>query len=150
MVSPSPSVCACSMCSTSLETQAVFQYLGSGPGQAPTAQAIREALSACSPSLWWVVLAFLILCASGFLIRRRKESWAPTCCWAWSGAGPPAPAGNPMGVPALLAGSLGAGGLGLSAFTAGLFAVPMTEFTFSVSLAAMGKRPWPSPFIFCW
>ena len=54
----------------SLETQAVFQYLGSGP-QAPTAQAIRELIGMLSVFVW-VVLAFLILYASGFLIRRRK------------------------------------------------------------------------------
>ena len=52
----------------SLETQAVFQYLGSGP-QAPTAQAIRELIGMLSVFVW-VVLAFLILYASGFLIRR--------------------------------------------------------------------------------
>ena len=132
----------------SLETQAVFQYLGSGP-QAPTAQAIRELIGMLSVFVW-VVLAFLILYASGFLIRRRKESWAPTCCWAWSGGRWPAcSCWKPCawGCWPLLAG-LGLGVLaawGLSAFTAGLFAVPMTEFTFSVSLAAMGKRPWPSP-----
>ena len=54
----------------SLETQAVFQYLGSGP-QAPTAQAIRELIGMLSVFVW-VVLAFLILYASGFLIRHRK------------------------------------------------------------------------------
>ena len=54
-----------------LETQAVFQYLGSGP-TAPTAQAIRELVGMLSVFVW-VVLAFLILYASGFLIRRRKK-----------------------------------------------------------------------------
>ena len=56
----------------SLETQAVFQYLGkAGPLQGPTAQAIRELIGMLSVFVW-VVLAFLILYASGFLIRRRK------------------------------------------------------------------------------
>ena len=135
----------------SLETQAVFQYLGSGP-QAPTAQAIRELIGMLSVFVW-VVLAFLILYASGFLIRRRKGELGTylllgmergqvarlllleTLC---------------MGVLALLAG-LGLGVLaawGLSAFTAGLFAVPMTEFTFSVSLAAMGKTALAFSLIF--
>lgn len=65
----------------SLETQAVFQYLGSGP-QAPTAQAIRELIGMLSVFVW-VVLAFLILYASGFLINstlfrifsETKSSW---------------------------------------------------------------------------
>lgn len=135
----------------SLETQAVFQYLGSGP-QAPTAQAIRELIGMLSVFVW-VVLAFLILYASGFLIRRRKGELGTylllgmergqvarlllleTLC---------------MGVLALLTG-LGLGVLaawGLSAFTAGLFAVPMTEFTFSVSLAAMGKTALAFSLIF--
>lgn len=39
---------------------------------------------------------------------------------------------------------------GLSAFTAGLFAVPMTEFTFSVSLAAMGKTALAFSLSSCW
>lgn len=135
----------------SLETQAVFQYLGSGP-QAPTAQAIRELIGMLSVFVW-VVLAFLILYASGFLIRHRKGELGTylllgmergqvarlllleTLC---------------MGVLALLTG-LGLGVLaawGLSAFTAGLFAVPMTEFTFSVSLAAMGKTALAFSLIF--
>ena len=134
----------------SLETQAVFQYLGSGP-QAPTAQAIRELIGMLSVFVW-VVLAFLILYASGFLIRRRKGElgtylllgmergrWPACSCWkpcAW-GAGPAAGLG--LGV---------AAAWGLSAFTAGLFAVPMTEFTFSVSLAAMGKTALAFSLIF--
>ena len=50
----------------SLETQAVFQYLGSGP-QAPTAQAIRELIGMLSVFVW-VVLAFLIR-----VIRKGKK-----------------------------------------------------------------------------
>ena len=107
----------------SLETQAVFQYLGSGP-QAPTAQAIRELIGMLSVFVW-VVLAFLILYASGFLIRRRKGElgtylllgmergrWPACSCWkpcAWGcwpcwqdwgwgcwrpGACPPSPPGS--------------------------------------------------------
>ena len=88
----------------SLETQAVFQYLGSGP-QAPTAQAIRELIGMLSVFVW-VVLAFLILYASGFLIRRRKGELGTTCCWAWSGGRWPAcSCWKPVhGVLALLAG----------------------------------------------
>ena len=125
-----------------LETQAVFQYLGSGP-TAPTAQAIRELVGMLSVFVW-VVLAFLILYASGFLIRRRKKELG-TYLLLGMGRGQVArlllleTAG--MGLLALLVG-LGLGVLaawGLSAFTAGLFAVPMTMFTFSVSLSSLGK-----------
>ncbi len=125
-----------------LETQAVFQYLGSGP-TAPTAQAIRELVGMLSIFVW-VVLAFLILYASGFLIRRRKKELG-TYLLLGMGRGQVArlllleTAG--MGLLALLVG-LGLGVLaawGLSAFTAGLFAVPMTMFTFSVSLSSLGK-----------
>lgn len=125
-----------------LETQAVFRYLGSGP-QAPTAQAIRELVGMLSVFVW-VVLAFLILYASGFLIRRRKKELG-TYLLLGMGRGQVArlllleTAG--MGLLALLVG-LGLGALaawGLSAFTAGLFAVPMTMFTFSVSLSSLGK-----------
>ena len=113
-----------------LETQAVFQYLGSGP-TAPTAQAIRELVGMLSVFVW-VVLAFLILYASGFLIRRRKKELG-TYLLLGMGRGQVArlllleTAG--MGLLALLVG-LGLGVLaawGLSAFTAGLFAVPMTK-----------------------
>ena len=125
-----------------LETQAVFQYLGSGP-TAPTAQAIRELVGMLSVFVW-VVLAFLILYASGFLIRRRKKELG-TYLLLGMGRGQVArlllleTAG--MGLLALVVG-LGLGVLaawGLSAFTAGLFAVPMTMFTFSVSLPSLGK-----------
>ena len=61
----------------SLETQAVFQYLGSGP-QAPTAQAIRELIGMALPS-FGVGGAGLSdpSYASGFLIRRPEgKSWA--------------------------------------------------------------------------
>ena len=125
-----------------LETQAVFQYLGSGP-TAPTAQAIRELVGMLSVFVW-VVLAFLILYASGFLIRRRKKELG-TYLLLGMERGQVArlllleTAG--MGLLALLVG-LGLGVLaawGLSAFTAGLFAVPMTMFTFSVSLPSLGK-----------
>ena len=125
-----------------LETQAVFRYLGSGP-QASTAQAIRELVGMLSVFVW-VVLAFLILYASGFLIRRRKKELG-TYLLLGMGRGQVArlllleTAG--MGLLALLVG-LGLGALaawGLSAFTAGLFAVPMTMFTFSVSLSSLGK-----------
>ena len=43
----------------SLETQAVFQYLGSGP-KAPTAQAIRELIGMLSVFVW-VVLALSLI-----------------------------------------------------------------------------------------
>ena len=125
-----------------LETQAVFQYLGQS-SRADVAQAIRELVGMLSVFVW-VVLAFLILYASGFLIRRRKKELG-TYLLLGMGRGQVArlllleTAG--MGLLALVVG-LGLGVLaawGLSAFTAGLFAVPMTMFTFSVSLPSLGK-----------
>ena len=125
-----------------LETQAVFQYLGQS-SRASVAQAIRELVGMLSVFVW-AVLAFLILYASGFLIRRRKGELG-TYLLLGMGRGQVArlllleTAG--MGLLALAVG-LGLGVLaawGLSAFTAGLFAVPMTMFTFSVSLPSLGK-----------
>ena len=125
-----------------LETQAVFQYLGQS-SRASVAQAIRELVGMLSVFVW-AVLAFLILYASGFLIRRRKGELG-TYLLLGMGRGQVArlllleTAG--MGLLALAVG-LGLGVLaawGLSAFAAGLFAVPMTMFTFSVSLPSLGK-----------
>ena len=100
-----------------LETQAVFQYLGSGP-TAPTAQAIRE-------------LVGMLSLGTYLLLGMGRGQVARLLLLETAG----------MGLLALLVG-LGLGVLaawGLSAFTAGLFAVPMTMFTFSVSLSSLGK-----------
>ena len=125
-----------------LENQSVLRFLAQNP-KVNIVEAIQRLIGMLSVFVW-VVLAFLILYASGFLIRRRKselgtylllgmERWqvarlllAETVC---------------IGVLALAAGlALGvAAAWGLSAFTARLFAVPMTYFTFSVSLPALAK-----------
>lgn len=125
-----------------LENQSVLRFLAQNP-KVNIVEAIQRLIGMLSVFVW-VVLAFLILYASGFLIRRRKselgtylllgmERWqvarlllAETVC---------------IGILALAAGLvLGVvAAWGLSAFTAGLFAVPMTYFTFSVSLPALAK-----------
>ena len=125
-----------------LETQSVLRFLAQNP-KVNVVEAIQRLIGILSVFVW-VVLAFLILYASGFLIRRRKselgtylllgmERWqvarlllVETVC---------------IGVLALAAGlALGVlAAWGLSAFTAGLFAVPMTFFAFELSLPALGK-----------
>ena len=125
-----------------LENQSVLRFLAQNP-KVNVVEAIQRLIGVLSVFVW-VVLAFLILYASGFLIRRRKnelgtylllgmERWqvarlllAETVC---------------IGVLALAAGlALGVvAAWGLSAFTAGLFAVPMTYFTFALSLPALAK-----------
>ena len=125
-----------------LETQSVLRFLAQNP-KVNVVEAIQRLIGILSVFVW-VVLAFLILYASGFLIRRRKselgtylllgmERWqvarlllVETVC---------------IGVLALAAGLvLGVlAAWGLSAFTAGLFAVPMTFFTFELSLPALVK-----------
>ena len=125
-----------------LESQSVLRYLAQSP-RMYIVDSIKNLIGMLSVFVW-VVLAFLILYASGFLIRRRKkelgtylllgmERWqvarlllAETVC---IGA-----AALALG---LVLGVLAA--WGLSAFTAGLFAVPMTFFTFSVSIPALVK-----------
>ena len=54
-----------------LETQTVIRFL-SQSSRADVVQAIRELINMLSAFVW-VVLAFLILYASAFLIRRRKK-----------------------------------------------------------------------------
>ena len=125
-----------------LESQSVLRYLAQSP-RMYIVDSIKNLIGMLSVFVW-VVLAFLILYASGFLIRRRKkelgtylllgmERWqvarlllAETVC---IGA-----AALALG---LVLGVLAA--WGLSGFTAGLFAVPMTFFTFSVSIPALVK-----------
>ena len=125
-----------------LESQSVLRYLAQSP-RVYIVDSIKNLIGMLSVFVW-VVLAFLILYASGFLIRRRKkelgtylllgmERWqvarlllAETVC---IGA-----AALALG---LVLGVLAA--WGLSGFTAGLFAVPMTFFTFSVSIPALVK-----------
>lgn len=125
-----------------LENQSVLRFLAQNP-KVNVVEAIQRLIGILSVFVW-VVLAFLILYASGFLIRRRKselgtylllgmERWqvarlllVETVC---------------IGVLALAAGlALGVlAAWGLSAFTATLFAVPMTFFTFELSLPALAK-----------
>ena len=130
-----------------LETQTVLRFLAQNP-KTGIVEAIQRLIGVLSVFVW-AVLAFLILYASGFLVRRRKRELgtylllgmergqvarlllAETACTAALALA----AGLALGVLAAW---------GLSAFTAGLFAVPMTFFTFSVSL------PWPLPPSFCW
>lgn len=125
-----------------LESQSVLRYLAQSP-RVYIVDSIKNLIGMLSVFVW-VVLAFLILYASSFLIRRRKkelgtylllgmERWqvarlllAETVC---IGA-----AALALG---LVLGVLAA--WGLSGFTAGLFAVPMTFFTFSVSIPALVK-----------
>ena len=125
-----------------LENQSVLRFLAQNP-KVNVVEAIQRLIGILSAFVW-AVLAFLILYASGFLIRRRKselgtylllgmERWqvarlllVETVC---------------IGVLALAAGlALGVlAAWGLSAFTATLFAVPMTFFTFELSLPALAK-----------
>lgn len=125
-----------------LENQSVLRFLAQNP-KVNVVEAIQRLIGILSVFVW-AVLAFLILYASGFLIRRRKselgtylllgmERWqvarlllVETVC---------------IGVLALAAGlALGVlAAWGLSAFTATLFAVPMTFFTFELSLPALAK-----------
>lgn len=125
-----------------LETQAVIRYLAQSP-RSDVVRAIQQLIGILSVFVW-VVLAFLILYASGFLVRRRSrelgtylmlgmERWQVARLLLAETA-----------VTALLALAVGLG-LGvvlsqaLSVFTAGLFAVPMTFFSFFVSVPALCK-----------
>ena len=125
----------------SVEGQGAMVYLSQS--QNPVAESIRILIDVFSVFVA-VVLACLIVYANGFLLRRRKRELG-TYLLLGMGRGQVArlllleTAG--MGLLALLVG-LGLGALaawGLSAFTAGLFAVPMTMFTFSVSPSSLGK-----------
>lgn len=125
-----------------LETQSVIRYLAQHP-RANIVGAIQQLIGILSVFVW-VVLAFLILYASGFLVRRRSrelgtylmlgmERWqvarlllAETAVIALTALA----VGLALGVVLSQA---------LSLFTAGLFAVPMTYFAFSLSLPAIGK-----------
>ena len=125
-----------------LETQTVIRYLAQHP-RTNIVEAIQQLIGILSVFVW-VVLAFLILYASGFLVRRRSrelgtylmlgmERWqvarlllAETAFTALVALA----VGLVLGVVLSQA---------LSVFTAGLFAVPMTFFTFSVSVPALLK-----------
>ncbi|WP_297211664.1 ABC transporter permease [uncultured Flavonifractor sp.] len=125
-----------------LETQTVLRFLAQHP-KTNIVEAIRELIGMLSVFVW-AILAFLILYASGFLVRRRKselgtylllgmERWqvarlllTETVCIGAVAMG----LGLALGILAAW---------GLSAFTAGFFAVPMTFFTFSVSVPALVK-----------
>ena len=123
-----------------LETQTVIRYLGAHQRQ-ELVGAIQQLIGVLSVFVWFV-LAFLILYASGFLVRRRSrelgtylmlgmERWQV----AWLLLAETA-------VTALVALAVGLV-LGvvlsqaLSVFTAGLFEVPQTDFQFSVSVPAL-------------
>ena len=125
-----------------LETQTVIRYLAQNP-LSNIVEAIQQLIGVLSVFVW-AVLAFLILYASGFLVRRRSrelgtylmlgmERWqvarlllAETAVTALAAMA----VGLALGVVLSQA---------LSVFTAGLFAVPMTFFMFSVSLPALGR-----------
>ena len=125
-----------------LETQTVIRFL-SQSSRADVVQAIRELINMLSAFVW-VVLAFLILYASAFLIRRRKKELG---IYLLLGVERRQVAGLLLAETALLGAAALAVGLalgvlaaqGLSLFTAGLFAVPMTYFAFSISLPALVK-----------
>lgn len=125
-----------------LESQSVLRYLAQSP-RVYIVDSIKNLIGMLSVFVW-VVLAFLILYASGFLIRRRKKELGTYLLLGmerWQVARLLLTETVCIGAAALALGLvLGVlAAWGLSAFTAGLFAVPMTFFTFSVSIPALVK-----------
>ena len=125
-----------------LETQTVIRYLAQHP-RANIVGAIQQLIGILSVFVW-VVLAFLILYASGFLVRRRSRELGTYLMLGmerWQVARLLLAETAVTALVALVVGLV----LGvvlsqaLSVFTAGLFAVPMTFFTFSVSVPALLK-----------
>lgn len=125
-----------------LETQTVIRYLAQHP-RADIVGAIQQLIGILSVFVW-VVLAFLILYASGFLVRRRSRELGTYLMLGmerWQVARLLLAETAVTALVALVVGLV----LGvvlsqaLSVFTAGLFAVPMTFFTFSVSVPALLK-----------
>ena len=125
-----------------LETQSVIRYLAQNP-RSSTVEAIQRLIGILSVFVW-VVLAFLILYASGFLVRRRARELGTYLMLGMERRQVALLLLAETAVTALAALAVGLA-LGvvlsqaLSLFTAGLFAVPMTFFAFSVSLPALGK-----------
>ena len=125
-----------------LETQSVIRYLAQNP-RSSTVEAIQRLIGILSVFVW-VVLAFLILYASGFLVRRRARELGTYLMLGRERRQVALLLLAETAVTALAALAVGLA-LGvvlsqaLSLFTAGLFAVPMTFFAFSVSLPALGK-----------
>lgn len=125
-----------------LETQTVIRYLAQHP-RANIVEAIQQLIGILSVFVW-VVLAFLILYASGFLVRRRSRELGTYLMLGmerWQVARLLLAETAVTALVALVVGLV----LGvvlsqaLSVFTAGLFAVPMTFFTFSISVPALLK-----------
>ena len=123
-----------------LETQTVLQYLSNHQRQ-NIVESIKGLIGILSVFVW-VVLAFLILYASGFLVRRRSRELGT---YLLLGMERRQVAGLLLAETAFTALSALAVGLALgvvlsqalSVFTAGLFAVPQTAFQFSVSVSAL-------------
>ena len=125
-----------------LETQSVIRYLAQNP-RSSTVEAIQRLIGMLSVFVW-VVLAFLILYASGFLVRRRSRELGTYLMLGMERRQVALLLLAETAVTALAALAVGlalgvAISQALSLFTAGLFAVPMTFFAFSVSLPALGK-----------
>ena len=123
-----------------LETQTVIRYLSSHQRQ-ELVGAIQQLIGVLSVFVWFV-LAFLILYASGFLVRRRSREMGTYLMLGMERWQVARLLLAETAVTALVALAVGLA-LGvvlsqaLSVFTAGLFAVPQTEFQFSVSLPAL-------------
>ena len=123
-----------------LETQTVLQYLSNHQRQ-NIVESIKGLIGVLSVFVW-VVLAFLILYASGFLVRRRSRELGT---YLLLGMERRQVAGLLLAETAVTALIALAAGLALgvvlsqalSVFTAGLFAVPQTTFQFSVSVPAL-------------
>ena len=123
-----------------LETQSVLRYLAGHQRQDITDSILR--LMGMLSVFVWVVLAFLILYASGFLVRRRSRELGTYLLLGMERRQVAGLLLAETAVTALLALAVGLA-LGvvlsqaLSVFTAGLFAVPQTEFAFQVSVPAL-------------
>ncbi len=125
----------------SMESQTVMHYLGGK--DSPNVQAILSLIDVLSVFVS-VVLAFLILYANTFMIRRRKKELGTYLLLGM----PQSRVAALLFLETLLIGllALGAGlvlGIFLSqfisVFTAGLFSITMTEFYFVFSLGALLK-----------
>ena len=123
-----------------LEQQSVMQYLSNHQRQDVVA-GIQQLIGMLSVFVWFV-LAFLILYASGFLVRRRSRELGTYLLLGmerWQVAWLLLAETVVTALAALLAGLV----LGvvlsqaLSVFTAGLFSVPQTGFQFALSGSAL-------------
>lgn len=123
-----------------LETQSVLRYLAGHQRQDITENILR--LMGMLSVFVWVVLAFLILYASSFLVRRRSRELGTYLLLGMERRQVAALLLAETAVTALLALAVGlilgvALSQALSVFTAGLFAVPQTEFAFRISVPAL-------------